>query len=78
MSNEKRYVVTYETYLYARNDYMARRKAHQLNDTINKERDFQHSDVKDIVEQPFGKMGNRELGDISKPSDKSKDAPLPF
>ena len=73
-----RYVVTYETYLYAENDYMARRKAHKLNDTINKERDFQHSDVQDIVEQPFGKMGNRKLDDISKPSDKSKDAPLPF
>lgn len=75
---ENRYVVTYETYLYAQNDYMARKKAHIMNDIINKGKNFQHSEVQDIVEQPFGKMGNRKLDDISKPSDKSKDTPLPF
>jgi hypothetical protein len=74
----KRYVVTFEAYVYAPNDYMARKRAHAVNDSINAIMNVQDSDITDIVEQPFATMGNRKLDDISKPRDKSNDAPLPF
>jgi hypothetical protein len=75
---ENRYVVTFEAYVYANNDYMARRKSHAVNDSINAIMNVQDSDVMDIVEQPFGTMGNRKLKDISKPRDKDEDKELPF
>jgi len=78
MSKDKRYVVTFEAYVYAPNDYMARKRAHAVNDSINAIMNVQDSEVTDIVEQPFGTIGNRKLDDISKPSDKSKEKPLPF
>ena len=75
---DNRYVVTFEAYVYAENDYMARRKSHAVNDSINAIMNVQDSEVMDIVEQPFGTMGNRKLDDISKPRDKDKDDKLPF
>ena len=85
MSDDKRYVVTYETYVYAPNDYMARKRSHAINDLINGDmnkaidilRNSQNSEVTGIVEQPFGTIGNRKLDDISKPTEK-KDSILPF
>ena len=67
-----------DMYVYAENDYMARRKSHAVNDSINAIMNVQDSEVMDIVEQPFGTMGNRKLDDISKPRDKNKDKDLPF
>ena len=58
---ENRYVVTFEAYVYADNDYMARKKSHAVNDSINAIMNVQNSDVMDIVEQPFGTIGNRKL-----------------
>ena len=78
MAKDKRYVVTFEAYVYAPNDYMARKRSHAVNDSINAIMNVQDSEVTDIVEQPFGTIGNRKLDDISKPSDKSKEKPLPF
>jgi len=75
---DNRYVVTFEAYVYAPNDYMARRKSHAVNDSINAIMNVQDSEVMGIVEQPHGTMGNRKLDDISKPRDKNKDEPLPF
>ena len=75
---ENRYVVTFEAYVYADNDYMARKKSHAVNDSINAIMNVQNSDVMDIVEQPFGTIGNRKLDDISKPVSNDKDKPLPF
>ena len=75
---ENRYVVTFEAYVYAPNDYMARKRAHAVNDSINAIMNVQDSDITDIVEQPFATMGNRKLDDISKPVSKDKDEPLPF
>jgi len=75
---DKRYVVTFEAYVYAPNDYMARKRAHAVNDSINAIMNVQDSAVTDIVEQPFGTLGNRKLDDISKPIKKDKDEPLPF
>ena len=56
-----------DMYVYAKNDYMARKNAHKLADNLRNLRDNQAA-VLDIVEQPFGTIGNRKLKDISKPS----------
>ena len=76
MNKDNRYVVTFEAYVYAPNDYMARKRAHAVNDSINAIMNVQDSEVTDIVEQPFGTIGNRKLDDISKPL--GKDEKLPF
>ena len=77
-NKDDRYVVTFEAYVYAPNDYMARKKSHAVNDSINAIMNVQDSEVMNIVEQPFGTLGNRKLDDISKPRDKDEDKPLPF
>ena len=78
MAKDNRYVVTFEAYVYAENDYMARKRAHAVNDSINAIMNVQDSDITGIVEQPFGTMGNRKLDDISKPTPSGQDEPLPF
>ena len=75
---DNRYVVTFEAYIYAPNDYMARRRAHSANDKINAIINVQDSAVKEIGSQPFASMSYKKLEDISKPRDKSIDKPLPF
>jgi len=75
---DNRYVVTFEAYVYAPNDYMARRRAHSANDKINAIINVQDSAVKEIGSQPFASMSYKKLEDISKPRDKSIDKPLPF
>ena len=74
MSKENRYVVTMDMYVYAENDFMARKRAHKLADGLKSKLDNQAA-VLDIVEQPFGTLGNRKLKDISKPSSGEK---MPF
>ena len=74
--NKKRYVVVIDTYVYAENDYMARKRSHAVNDSINAIMNIQDSDVVGIVEQPFATIGNRKLDDISKPV--SSNEKLPF
>ena len=71
MAKENRYVVTMDMYVYAENDYMARKRAHKLAEKID-------ADVSEIGEQPFASMNYRKLKDHSKPSSSSKDEPLPF
>jgi len=71
MAKENRYVVTMDMYVYAENDYMARKRSHKLAEKID-------ADVTEIGEQPFASMNYRKLDDHSKPSSNSKDAPLPF
>ena len=74
MAKENRYVVTMDMYVYAENDYMARKRAHDLKNELRKKYDNQ-ADVLDIVEQPFGTFNNRKLNDISEPSSGEK---MPF
>lgn len=72
MAKESRYVVQMSMYVYAENDYMARRQAHKLADKIG-------ADVDEIGEQKFATMDYRKLEDHSKPAAKEKqDKPLPF
>jgi hypothetical protein len=61
--NKKRYAVVIDTYVYAENDYMARRKAHDIKRGIVGD----HSRVIEITECPFASMQTRNLEDISEP-----------
>lgn len=75
-SNEKRYVVTMDVYVYAENDYMARKRAHKMIDSLDKY--GRNPSITEIGEQPFASLSYRKLDDISRPVDKVKDEPLPF
>ena len=75
---DNRYVVTFEAYVYAPNDYMARKRSHAVKDSMNAIMNVQDTDITDIVEQTFGNFCNRKLDDISKPRDKDEDKDLPF
>lgn len=72
MADKKRYAVTVDFYVYADNDYMARKKAHEVKENI----DGDHVQILDIYDAPFASMQTRKLDDISKP--RQKDEPLPF
>jgi len=72
MQSKKRYVVTLDMYVYADNDYMARKRAHKIADKIDT------CNITEIGEQPFASMSYRKLEDITKPAEKVKDQPLPF
>jgi len=74
-SKDKRYVVTMDMYVYAPNDYMARRRAHKMKEGLDKY--GRNSNITEIGEQPFASVNYRKLEDISKPRDKN-DGPLPF
>ena len=74
--NEKRYVVSMDVYVYAENDYMARKRAHKMVDSLDNY--GRNPSITEIGEQPFASMNYRKLEDISKPIDKVKDEPLPF
>jgi hypothetical protein len=76
MSKDKRYVVQMEMYVYAENDYMARKRAHKLKGAFDKY--DRKPGITGIGEQPFATMSYRKLDDISEPISKIKDVPLPF
>ena len=67
MRNKKRYAVVIDTYVYAENDYMARKKAHNIKREIVGD----HSRVIEISECPFASMQTRELEDLSEPVSKN-------
>ena len=71
--NEKRYVVTMDVYVYAENDYMARKRAHKMADSLDKY--GSNPSITEIGEQPFASLDYRKLEDISKPVKNEK---LPF
>ena len=74
----KRYVVQMDMYVYADNDYMAKKRANDLRLSIDNRRHSQHVAVKEIGEQPFASTYYRKLDDpIFIPKEK-KDEPLPF
>ena len=74
----KRYVVQMEMYVYADNDYMARKRANDLRLSLDNRRHSQDVVVKEIGEQPFASFDYRKLEDTTfTPKDRSKD-PLPF
>ena len=74
----KRYAVTLDVYVYAKNDYMARKKSHELAEEIDAKHVNARANVTEIGEQPFASLAYRKLDDKSRPSNKEKDEPLPF
>ena len=78
MGENKRYVVQMEMYVYADNDYMARKRANDLRFSIDIRRHSQDVVVKEIGEQPFASFDYRKLDDPTfTPKDMSNE-PLPF
>ena len=79
MSGEnKRYVVTMDMYVYADNDYMAKKRANDLKLSIENRRHSDQVTVTEIGEQPFASMEYRKLDDPTfMPKDLSN-KPLPF
>ena len=77
MKKKKRYVVVIDTYVYAENDYMARKMAHDIRKNINGEQ----TRILEINESPYASLETRPLEDISEPRDKNKwnsEDELPF
>ena len=73
--NKKRYAVVIDTYVYAENDYMARKIAHGIKRKIYGD----HTRVIEIDEWPFASMQTRSLNDISEPVSRTKsEEELPF
>lgn len=56
MTKDKRYVVTMDLYIYAKDDHSARYKAHKLANKID-------ASVTEIGEQPFASFNYRKLED---------------
>ena len=77
MAKDKRYVVQIEMYVYAENDYMARKRANDLKLSIENRRHSDQVVVKEIGEQPFAWGYYRKLDDPTFIV-KDKDEPLPF
>ena len=72
----KRYAVTLDVYVYAENDYMARKRAHKMADKIDEKYPNARPNVTEIGEQPFASFGYRKIdycGPVAEESDK-----LPF
>ena len=78
MEEDKRYVVSVDMYVYAKDDYMARKRAHKMVDDIDEKYVNARPAITELGSQPFASMSYRKLDDHSKPRDKSKDKPLPF
>jgi hypothetical protein len=57
----KRYAVTLDVYVYAKNDYMARKKSHELAEEIDAKHVNATTNVTEIGEQPFASMAYRKL-----------------
>jgi len=72
MRNKKRYAVVIDTYVYADNDYMARKIAHNMKRNVNGD----HTRIIEINECPFASIETRSLDNISEPA--IKETELPF
>ena len=72
--NKKRYVVTVDMYVYAENDYMARKRAHKTGESLDKY--GRNPNITEIGEQPFASLNYRKLEDISKPLPKGEKLPF--
>lgn len=78
MKQDTRYVVAIDMYVYAPNDYMAKKRADDIRKMID---DYDHAanaKVNTIGEQPFGTMNYREFKDVTYYVKQVEDKPLPF
>ena len=77
---DNRYVVRIEAYVFGKDDYHARMKAHKMLDEINSNHVNADAEIAEIGSQPFASHHYRKLKDHSRPSkmDGEDDKPLPF
>jgi len=64
MKDLNRYVVTMDMYVYAENDYMARKHAHELKNMVNSKEDSR-AGIIEIGKQPIGSTNYTRLTDFS-------------
>ena len=76
-NKEKRYVVTMDMYVYAENDYMARKRANDLRLNLDNRRGVQNVKITEIGEQPFATMSYRKFDSVEFIKKESNE-PLPF
>mgnify|MGYP001248150802 CR=1 FL=1 len=76
-NKEKRYVVTIDMFVYAENDYMAKKRANDLKLSIENRRHSDQVKVSEIGEQPFASFNYRKL-DSTVFIKKESNEPLPF
>jgi len=74
MADKNRYTVTIDMYIDAENDYMARKKAHNIKRKIKNDT----TAVIGITETPFASLQTRELDNISDITYKEDQEELPF
>ena len=74
----KRYVVQVEMYVYAENDYMARKRANSIKNAIDQKDYADYVKVTEIGEQAFATPNYRKLEDPSFTPKEKADKPLPF
>ena len=71
MSRDRtRYVVVFDGYVYGKDDRHARIKANDMIQKIKHAHPGSDVSITKIYEQPFGRLGNRELQDTSDPREK--------
>ena len=78
MNKKKRYVVQIEMYVYADNDYMARKRSHNIRKELNNKYHNSCTNVTELGEQPFASLNYRKIDDHSEPLSKEEDNKLPF
>ena len=76
-NKENRYVVTMDMYVYAENDYMAKKRANDLKLSIENRRHSDQVKISEIGEQPFASLNYRKLDNIEFIKKESNE-PLPF
>lgn len=61
MKEEKRYVVQVDMYVYAKDDYSAKKQADDIRKKLDKTKGVQHAKVTEIGEQRFASLDYRKL-----------------
>ena len=76
---ENRYVVAMDMYVYAPNDYMAKKRADDIKKMVDEYDYAANTKVQTIGEQPFGSINYREIKDVTYyASEKITKPKLPF
>tara|TARA_R110001592_G_scaffold4556_3_gene25665 strand:- start:5790 stop:6026 length:237 start_codon:yes stop_codon:yes gene_type:complete len=78
MNKKKRYVVQMEMYVYADNDYMARKRSHNMRQELDNKYPNARTAVTELGEQPFASLNYRKIDDHSEPLSKEELSDLPF
>ena len=76
--DKKRYAVVIDTYVYAENDYMARKIAHKVKKECSMSYFGYDPKVIEIVEAPFGSLNTRKLENINDITYEEDQEDLPF